>query len=99
MATDDLELPDPTPDADDTEDAREPMDDLEVLDAVNDVLRATCEVEPEPGYRITGAMVIGLYVAPDNSCVATFDRVYGSINAFTEEGILRWLVRRCEGNA
>jgi hypothetical protein len=73
---------------------------FESLQAVDDLLKISTNAElPEEmeGYAITGAIIIGLYVAPDGESVATHTVNLGAMNVYTQEGILNERLRHLSG--
>lgn len=48
----------------------------------------------EKGYRLTGVMLVGQYVGPDGKSAAMVPAGIGNMNAWTQEGIHTWALRR-----
>lgn len=70
------------------------MDDHEALDAVHKILNNCSEHMPEPGYIMTGGLVIGMYANPETGETAIWDHSLGVVNFWTKRGILDDLIQR-----
>jgi hypothetical protein len=82
------------------------MDHVAALVALEDVFAAFPEdmVDSprrlvEHGYRLSGVLLVGQYVAPDGSTTTMVPMGVGNMNAWTQEGILRFCLRQIEGGA
>lgn len=80
------------------------MDELEALDLIDDALTKLVPDDAitspdrlvDDGFRLTGAYIVGQYVSPDGRFTAMVPIGIGNMNAWTQEGIFRWALRRIE---
>lgn len=77
------------------------MDELAALDTIDDLLMALPEDHDchpqrlhDEGFRLTGVLIVGQYVAPDGRSTGMVPVGIGAMNAWTQEGIHRWALRR-----
>lgn len=77
------------------------MDEIDALDKIDAILATLPEdssVNPadliEKGFRLTGALLVGQYVGPDGRSSALIPTGIGNMNAWTQEGIHLWALRR-----
>lgn len=77
------------------------MNELDQLDAIERVLGElpddhSCHPKPlvDDGFRLTGALIIGQYTGPDGRQTAMVPAGIGNMNAWTQEGIHLWALRR-----
>lgn len=74
------------------------IDHLDLLGRVLDGLPDDHSCNPaaliEEGYILTGAVVVGQYVGPDGRSSAMVPAGIGNMNAWTQEGIHAWALRR-----
>lgn len=77
------------------------MDDLATIDTIAGILESMPEDHScspkgliERGYVLTGALIVGQYVGPDGRSSAMVPTGIGNMNAWTQEGIHRWALRR-----
>jgi hypothetical protein len=77
------------------------MDEIAALDKIDSILAevpssgdASYASTTEEGYRLTGALVIGQFVGPDGRSTAMTPCALGNMNAWAQEGIHAWALRR-----